>query len=233
MIPRYRAPNKEGYYYQDKSFLNEEDYMDEYYYDYDDEDIKVKISQIKSEEPMKMCNSGGAHGSDTVWHDECVKRGIPVRAFHFVKKLEGKPNFVILDQASLDLADPYCIQANQKLKRYFPANGKPWIANLLRRNYYQIRDSEAVYAIGKIDFDKGIVHGGTGWAVQMAIDKELFVYVFDLNKNNWFAWSYVDNKFIDIDKPGFHNTFAGIGTREITEAGIKAIQNFLDEYVQM
>lgn len=41
----------------------------------------------------------------------------------------------------------------------------------------QVKNSDAVFAIGHLV--RGIVDGGTGWAVQMAIDDGKPVYVYD------------------------------------------------------
>jgi hypothetical protein len=72
-----------------------------------------------------------------------------------------------------------------------------------------------------------VVDGGTGYAVQMAIDSEKDVFVFDQNKELWFRWSYNSMRFIQMkETPAItEQNFAGIGTREIKPCGIKAIED--------
>ena len=108
--------------------------------------------------------------------------------------------------------------------------------NLLARNWAQVKYSEEIFAIGTIvkkgqKSKKGYtvsctsVDGGTGYAVQMAILNEKTVYVFDQETEEWFKWSYIIDKYIKIKAPTIQSkNFAGIGTRDINEAGKKAIE---------
>ena len=60
----------------------------------------------------------------------------------------------------------------------------------------------------------------------MAINNNKDVYVFDQVKERWFRWSANSVTFIELKscpKIAVQN-FAGIGTRQINEAGIKAIR---------
>jgi len=102
----------------------------------------------------------------------------------------------------------------------------PYVKNLLSRNWFQVKNSEAIYAIGTF-FNKSqtIVKGGTGWAVQMAIDNKKPVYLFEQNLDHWFVYYYPENKFTEIYViPELTPNFAGIGTREITYKGKQAIK---------
>ena len=111
--------------------------------------------------------------------------------------------------------------------------------NLLARNWAQVKYSDEVFAIGTIvepgkkgpkDYynksEYQVVSGGTGYAVQMAINNGKPVYVFDQDKDKWFRWSYTSLKFIEVTKhlKISYENFAGIGTREIKPNGIKAIE---------
>jgi hypothetical protein len=111
--------------------------------------------------------------------------------------------------------------------------------NLLARNWSQVKYSDEVFAIGTIikpgkkntkgfynKSDYEIVDGGTGYAVQMAIDNSKVVYVFDQEKDKWFRWSYTSLSFRELKGTPVITTenFAGIGTREIKQNGILAIK---------
>ena len=111
--------------------------------------------------------------------------------------------------------------------------------NLLARNWAQVKYSTQVFAIGVI-VDPGAkssrgyyskskiqtVDGGTGYCCQMAINNLREVYVFDQLKLKWFRWSYSTMSFIELKETPKIKTqnFAGVGTREITADGIKAIE---------
>lgn len=126
-------------------------------------------------------------------------------------------------------------KANRVLSRY----GIHKFMNLLARNWPQVKYSNEIFAIGTIvepgkKGSKGfynksefqVVDGGTGYAVQMAINNSKFVYVFDQDKDKWFRWSYTSLKFIELTEPlkiSYEN-FSGVGTREIKPNGINAIK---------
>ena len=57
--------------------------------------------------------------------------------------------------------------------------------SLLARNWFQVKNADAVFAIGTVADNDYEVCGGTGWAVQMAIDSNKPVFVYDQNKNSW------------------------------------------------
>ena len=91
------------------------------------------------------------------------------------------------------------------------------------RNWFQVRDSDAIYAIGKISYNK--VEGGTGYAVQMAINNDKPIHVFDQKDNTWKIYDKKSGKFVKEDTPTLTKNYAGIGTREITPEGIQAIKD--------
>jgi hypothetical protein len=57
----------------------------------------------------------------------------------------------------------------------------------------------------------------------MAIDVNKPVYVFDQERNKWYT--KVDEDWIEINTPKLTPNFAGIGTRNINQNGIKAIRD--------
>ena len=71
------------------------------------------------------------------------------------------------------------------------------------------------------------VSGGTGWAVQMAIDSNKPVYLFDQESGKWFSFSGADNNkfgWTELETaPVLTKNFAGIGTRDINEAGRRVV----------
>ena len=89
--------------------------------------------------------------------------------------------------------------------------------------WYQVMNSEAVFAIGKFK-TKLIVDGGTGWAVQMGIDNNKPVFFFNQPTNCWNTYAYDTKEFrVMYELPKLTENFAGIGTRALDNNGKKAI----------
>jgi len=182
-----------------------------------------------------VCHSGGADGADTYWETIGDNYGVKTKAYSYKTKYHTTENKVEISDSDYEEGVKEITKANRVLSRY----GIHKFMNLLARNWSQVKYSDEVFAIGTIvepgkKGSKGfynksefqVVDGGTGYAVQMAINNGKFVYVFDQDKDKWFRWSYTSLKFIEVTKPlkiSYEN-FAGIGTREIKPNGIKAIE---------
>jgi hypothetical protein len=182
-----------------------------------------------------VCHSGGAAGADTYWETIGTNYGVKTKAYSYKTKYHTTENKVEISDTDYEEGVKEITKANRVLSRY----GIHKFMNLLARNWSQVKYSDEVFAIGTIvepgkKGSKGfynksefqVVDGGTGYAVQMAINNGKFVYVFDQDKDKWFRWSYTSLKFIEVTKPlkiSYEN-FAGIGTREIKPNGIKAIE---------
>lgn len=182
------------------------------------------------------CHSGGASGSDTEWEVRGTEYGVKTLAYSYKTPYHKSSNKVeISDEDFLEGVDEIN-KANKFLNRY----GIQKYMNLLARNWSQVKYSKQIFAIGSIinPGDKNergyvnkskysIVDGGTGYAVMMGINNNKEIFVFDQKKNNWYTWEYTSMSFIEMsDTPKITETdFAGIGTREIKENGLMAIDN--------
>jgi len=186
-------------------------------------------------------HSGGAEGADTAWAEAADRLKIKTTAHSFeghesmgsasgfVGKrpaLETRSN---LTKEQLEIADEFLKKAAKSLGR--PFNPKVNYVNLLRRNYYQLKNSEAVVAIGEILPGATKVDGGTGWAVQMGIDKKIPVYVFDQKVKLWAVWN--GSKFEKLSGlPPKFKEFAGVGSRKLNDDGLKAIEEYLEQFMK-
>ena len=105
---------------------------------------------------------------------------------------------------------------------------------LLIRDWAQVKYADAVFAVttllqagDKIDLTRIAKipqgKGGTGYAIQMAINEGKPVYLFDQVRNQWFT--YKNNAWVKTDIPILTKNFAGIGTRNLNENGKKAIED--------
>ena len=132
------------------------------------------------------------------------------------------------DEILLQEAMPSVVEANKTLKRKIPK--ERYKRNLLLRNYFQIKDAEAVIAVANYDLQTGMVEGGTGWGIQMALDRLINVYLFDLNSNTWLS-SFNTNKILSVSrKPNIFNfnKVACIGARNLTQRGFEEIKSLFD-----
>jgi hypothetical protein len=169
-----------------------------------------------------ILHSGGAIGSDSQWEFTGRNFGLSEFNHYFIegyKTPRGNASVRISDKLK-KLIDSDLKKANKSLKRKYPTSN-PYVNNLLRRNWFQVNKSESIFAISKIEND--IVSGGTGWAVQMAIDKGIPAFVYCQKTQLWYARD--NEKWKECETPRLTENFAGIGTREINDDGIRAIEN--------
>lgn len=179
-----------------------------------------------------ICHSGGAEGADL--HFDKVGREYGVETVHFSYRTnlhEHLANKREISKEEFEEGKKKVLEANAILKRPLAK-----YMNLVSRNYAIIKDVKLVLAVGKKILKKGtrsnpsnydVIMGGTGVAVLMAcLEPGKKVFVFDQSANQWFDWSANQKAFREY--PGTpvinESTFAGIGTRELSDAGKEAIR---------
>lgn len=186
-------------------------------------------------------HSGGAAGSDTQW-DVIGKDFGMVNNKHYFTGVKGPGNAPL---GNVDITNnPIAVQGASKVaqaaKQMWGYKYNTMKDQRLIRNWAQVANSDAVFAIGTLgkegDIWKGdeksteprkllkfAVQGGTGYAVEMAIQAGKPVYVFDQIRNQWYQ--NINNEWSKTEVPVLTKNFAGIGTREINEAGKQAIKD--------
>lgn len=190
-------------------------------------------------------HSGMATGSDTVWAKAADAAGIKTIGHSF--KGHGKGSRPALEtrneltEKQLEAADEFVEKAAMRMgEKYDPiikttgkqASDDAFRINLLRRNYYQIKDADAVIAITQLaDKSRLKTVGGTRYAVQMGIDKGVPVYVFDQVKKSWFKWD--GEVFVKSGLPPVYKSPATVGRREneLLPSGLDAIDDYMEQYV--
>lgn len=193
------------------------------------DDIPIDLTNL-------VCHSGGAMGSDSKWEEIGVLYGVKILAYSYKTPYHTSPNKVEISDADYKEGILEVNKANKWLNRF----GISKYMNLLARNWTQVKYSEQIFAIGTIIkkgeqnnkgyYNKGkydVVDGGTGYCVQMAINNNKEVFVFDQIRDSWFRWSYNSMSFIMLKETPIIQTqnFAGVGTRNILPNGIEAIEN--------
>jgi hypothetical protein len=108
------------------------------------------------------------------------------------------------------------------------------VNDLLRRNFYQVRWSDSVYAVSQFKIDGSLlkIDGGTAWACQMYVDRFIYdqepmdlcnLYLYDQGSNKWYKWR---REWSEIDRPPTPTgIYAGIGSRKLTADGARAIDD--------
>lgn len=182
-----------------------------------------------------LCLSGGAKGADAQWGMTAGSAGHSVIHWSYEGHKAWAPEIEVvrLTKEQLEIADPYLHQANKTLKRVVPT-WKPWLCNLLRRNYYQVAYTQSVYGVGEIGPDS-LVKGGTSWAIQIYLDRfehggedsaGIKLFFYDQTTSQWFAW--LDSwQALPDQPPEPIGLWTGIGTRDLQENGKNAIRRLL------
>jgi hypothetical protein len=159
-------------------------------------------------------HSGGAIGSDTVWGELSGQYGAISEHYWHGKRTENGNHEITEEE--FEEGKEHVLEANKTLHR------QPYkYMNLLARNWMQVKNSDEIFGIGH--FKNKVVDGGTGWAVQMAIDAGKIVNFYDQDKCVWGRYS--DGKWERSDTPILTKNFAGIGTRKLNDNGWMAIKD--------
>lgn len=148
---------------------------------------------------------------------------------HFT--FEGKGGYSgeharVLSEKDLEMAREPVKRAAKFLKRSEPKD--PMTKNLIRRNYFQVRNAQRVYAVtrwnlrnGENQTREGELGGGTGWAVAMAIELKCpEIYLYAMEKAQWYSWQLDSGSWETVQSvPKPHGRYAGIGSRDLKERG--------------
>lgn len=180
---------------------------------------------------MTHFRSGGAAGADTVWATLACAHGYRMEIMTYPGHSSRVPQpkgstLVEIPMEMLRESDEPLTKASRALCKSLPAVGS-YARPLLARNWFIVKDVDAVFAIGKLitksngDFE---VDGGTGWACKMFQQhkgEETVMYLFDMVREKWCQINK-DGKWIECEKhpafTGFKNV-ALIGSRELTARG--------------
>ena len=175
------------------------------------------FQQIHNYDGTYVNHSGGATGADTLWGEYAGQYGVVSEHYWHGKRTENGNHEI--SEEEFEEGKEHVLKANEVLKR------QPYkYMNLLARDYSQVKYSDELFAIST--FKDKFVDGGTGWAVQMAIDEKKPVNVYDQERDIWARWE--DGKWFKLDsEPVLTKNFAGIGKRAINEKGIMALKEVI------
>ena len=199
-----------------------------------EESPESEVNIDKNKTPVDIStfvnNSGGAVGSDSAW--ERIGKRYNVRTVDQTEEYKK-----LSDEEKLKL-EPIYKKIVTALKRTFvKMDSKKGM--LIRRDILQVDNSDEVFAVGNIlnpnekgskgfvnNAGKQVVDGGTGYAVEYAIEQGKPVHVFNQSEDQWYIWNAKSNKFEkENTTPKLSKKFAGIGTRQLTAVGEQAIED--------
>lgn len=175
--------------------------------------------------------SGGATGSDTYWGEMAINYGVGKVNHWWHRKATPNGN-IEMNEEDFNEGKKKVEEANKILNRKLNEN----YIDLLSRDWNKVAKADAVFAIGIIlntgeknqdgyinESKHQCVDGGTGWAVEMAIQAEKSVYVYDPVQESWYFWN--NNKFVPTVTPTLTKSFAGIGVDDNKNNTFSKYQN--------
>jgi hypothetical protein len=168
--------------------------------------------------------SGGAAGAEAEFGACAERHGIEEVNFTFDGHKDVRTRGIrVLNHEELQGGDVSLEYVSRLMHRRY--TDSPTIRKVLQTLWYQVNNGQEIYVVGVI-LDDLTVRGGTGWGAEFAklCNKPLFV--FDQDKDGWFAWTGSDWKSRGATAPTItHPHFTGTGTRQIRENGKRAIDS--------
>ena len=247
---RLNAKSQFKNYTVDPNNMDEEESVEDYLSTFSEEDFGdmsdflegVPTQPSTQNQPTGLStytnHSGGAYGGDTFWDIIGREYGVTDQRHY---KDAGNANLsqklrnagvqaTILTKEQMD-------KARTEVERLLGENYPDTLqGNLQVRNYYQVANADAVFAVATIvPTTSPAVLGGTNTAVQLGIKMGKPVYVFDLDTKKWYTqdldflangfdktkheWNY--NGWLEIDTPTLTKNFAGVGSRDIESYNVQ------------
>ncbi len=169
--------------------------------------------------------SGGANGAEAEFGANAERHGIDEVNYTFEEHQIARTRGVrVLTHAELKKGDVSLSYVSNLMHRTYP--NTPLFRKVLQTIWYQVNSGQEIYVVGKI-MDDGTVKGGTGWGAEFAKICNKPLFVFDQERNGWFAWD--NGTWNDIAPPVIgESQFTGTGTRFLEPNGRQAIADLFD-----
>ena len=172
--------------------------------------------------------SGGAPGAEMAFGENAERLGIEEVNFAFEGHAHVRTRGLrILNHEELRAGDVSLDYVSKLMNRR--NSDAPTIRKVLQSIWYQVNHGQEIYVIGAVLPDQ-TVKGGTGWGAEFAklCNKPLFV--FDQDRDGWFAWrAEAWSALAAADAPVItHPHFTGTGTRTLRDNARRAIDGLFD-----
>ncbi len=172
--------------------------------------------------------SGAAPGAETCFGENAQKYGIDEVNFSFEGHKHGRERGIrILNHEELKQGDVSLTYVSKIMNRVYPDTH--FLRKVLQTIWYQVNSSQEIFVIGHI-LENNTVKGGTGWGAEFAKICNKTLYVFDQETIKWCKWN--KDHWTEIESPVItNNHFCGTGTRELNDAGRKAIADLYERSI--
>jgi hypothetical protein len=165
--------------------------------------------------------SGGLKGAESEFGQNAEKWGIQeVTLSYEGHNVERRKGITILNEEELQKGDVSMEIVSKRMGRTYTESEK--IRKVIQSLFHMINNGYQVFVVGWIMPDD-TVKGGTGWGVELAKLFNRPLSVFDQERKEWFTWK--DNKWVSDTPLISHKTFAGTGTRFLSDDGKSAIED--------
>lgn len=174
--------------------------------------------------PGRHLLHGGHKGTEAEFGRCAEKWGLAETTLSFEgHQMERARNVEVLD-------DDRLAEGRISMEFVFQTIGRRFVEGKgLRRVIYSmfhlVVRTDELFAVGWIQEDDTI-RGGTGWGVELAKLFNRKVHVFDQERERWFTWR--ERKWEPSEPSLPAGAFSGTGTRNLTEAGKRAIQELFE-----
>ena len=130
--------------------------------------------------------TGGSQGAEQAAETLALDYGIPV-TIKIGPNLPRSTHITPMTREDLENACEPLSHAASTLGRPVPKS--PIACELLLRYYFVVNEVDSIFAFGYLSASQKQVQGGTGWAVQIAVDLNKRVFVYDVNFHHWYEWN--------------------------------------------
>ena len=124
----------------------------------------------------------------------------------------------VLDDEELQKGDVSMEIVSKRMNRTYSRTNK--IRKVIQSIFHMVNSGYHVIAVGWIQADN-TVKGGTGWGVELAKLFNRPLSVYDQERKGWFSWD--NGQWIENTPVIASDTFAGTGTRNLSEDGRQAL----------
>jgi hypothetical protein len=183
-------------------------------------------------------HSGGAYGGDTFW--DIIGREFGVTKHKHYRdagnaslSAQLRKSGITAEVLTKDQMDNARAEVERILGKKYPDTTE---GNLKVRNFYQVANSDGVFAVAELrreyrsvaertaGADPSLakkVKGGTDVAIQLGIALNKPTYVWDMGTKKWHQWDSVKQEFVESATPVLTKNFAGVGSRDIESYNVK------------
>lgn len=166
--------------------------------------------------------SGGAPGAEALFGAIAESYGVQEVNYSFDgHQQERSRGLRVLTMEELALKDVSLAYVSRLMSREYTR--APLFRRVLQSICWQVSSGEEIFVVGSIQED-GTVKGGTGWGAEFAKICNKPLFVFDQDRDIWFAW--MESEWVEAGQPQVSTRhFTGTGTRFITDSGRRAVED--------